>query len=142
VNPYNRNEAETMAFSEGLKTALVTEWERNESWNKGRKIADRCFVTSIHNGDYLKVQGVDFSEGTKSIEMSIASLYGGQIAIHTDKIDGPNLGTILVTTSGEGDHWKTITTPVKKVQGVHDLYFVFSGKKDLLNLDWWQFLAK
>ena len=139
VNPYNRNEAETMAFSEGLKTELVTEWERNVAWNKGRKIADRCFVTSVHNGDYILVQGVDFSKGASTVEMSIASLYGGDIVLHIDQMDGPVLGTVRVTTSAEGDRWKTISTPVKKVHGTHDLYFVFSGKKDLLNFDWWQF---
>lgn len=139
VNPYNRIEAETMAFSEGLKTTMVTEWERNTSWNKGKKIMDRNFVTHIHHGDYLKVQGVDFSKGATSIEVSVASLYGGVIEIHTDKIDGPILGTVRVTNSGEGDRWKTISTPVKNVKGVHDLFFVFSGKIDLLNFDWWKF---
>jgi len=138
INPYNRNEAEAMAYSEGLKTTMVTEWERNVSWNKGKKVADRYFVTSINNGDYIKIQGVDFSKGSKSVDVNVASLYGGAIEIHTDKIDGPLLGVIQVTTSGEGDLWKTVTAPVKNVLGVHDLYFVFSGKKDLFNLDWWK----
>jgi hypothetical protein len=139
VNPYNRIEAETMAFSEGLKTAMMTEWERNDSWNNGKKIMDRCFVTSIHNGDYFKVQGVEFSKGATSIVVNVASLYGGEIEIHTDKIDGPIMGTIRITTSGEGDSWKTISTPVKNIQGVHDLFFIFNGKKDLFNLDWLKF---
>jgi len=141
LNPYNRVEAETIAYSEGLKTELVTEWERNISWNKGKKIADRLFVTSINNGDYIKVQGVDFSKGAVSVDVSIASLYGGKIEIHTDKIDGPNMGTINVNTSAEGDLWKTITTPVKNIKGVHDLFFVFRGEKDLFNFDWWKFNA-
>ncbi len=139
VNPYNRVEAETMAYSEGLKTELVTEWERNISWNKGKKIADRLIVTSINNGDYLKVQGVDFSKGATTIEVSVASLYGGKIEIHSDKIDGPILGIVNVDTSGEGDIWKTVTTPVKNIKGVHDLFFVFRGEKDLFNFDWWKF---
>ena len=139
LNPYKRVEAETMAYSEGLKTDLVTEWERNVSWNKGKKIADRLFVTSINNGDFIKVQGVNFSKGTTSIDVSVASLYGGKIEIHTDKIDGPIMGTVNVNTSGEGDIWKTITTPVKNIKGVHDLFFVFKGEKDLFNFDWWKF---
>jgi len=142
LNPYNRTQAETMAFSEGLKTELVTEWERNVSWNKGKKIADRLFITSINNGDYIKVQGVDFSKGSASVDVSVASLYGGKIEIRTDKIDGPILGTVVINTSGEGDLWKTVTTPVKNINGVHDLYFVFRGEKDLFNLDWWKFSAK
>jgi len=139
VNPYNRDEAETIAYSEGLKTESVTEWERNIPWDKGRKIADRLFVTSIHNGDYMKVQGVDFSKGATSVDVSVASLYGGKIEIHTDKIDGSILGTINVTASGEGDIWKTISTPVNNSKGVHDLFFVFRGEKDLFNFEWWKF---
>jgi len=139
VNPYNRIEAETMAFSEGLKTEFTTEWERNIPWDRGRKIADRLFVTSINNGDYIKVQGVDFSKGATSVDVSVASLYGGKIEIHTDKIDGPKLGIINVNTSGEGDIWKTISTPVNNINGVHDLFFVFRGEKDLFNFDWWKF---
>ena len=83
-------------------------------------IAERLFVTSINNGDYVKVQGVDFSKGASSIEVSVASLKGGKIEIHTDKIIGPLLGVVNVTASGEGDVWKTITTPVKNISGVHD----------------------
>ena len=142
LNPYNRTEAETIAYSEGLKTESATEWERNVAWDKGKKIADRLFVTSINNGDYLKVQGVNFYKGATSVDVSIASLKGGKIEIHTDKIDGPVLGTIDVTTSAEGDLWKTITTPVKNIKGVHDLFFVFRGTNELFNFDWWKFNFK
>jgi len=137
LSPYQRTEAETMAFSEGLKTDMVTEWERSGRNNK--KIGDKIFITSIHNGDYIKVQGVDFSKGVTSVDASVASLSGGKIEIRTDKIDGPIMATINVTTSGEGDSWKTITTPVKNIKGVHDLFFVFKGDKDLFNFDWWKF---
>jgi hypothetical protein len=139
VNPYMRVEAECIAFSEGLKTEFVTEWERNISWDKGKKIADRLFVTSIQNGDYLKVQGVDFSNGATSIDVSIAPLYGGKIEIHTGKIDGPILGIIDIKASGEGDVWRTITTPVENIKGIYDLFFVFRGEKDLFHFDWWCF---
>ena len=139
LNPYQRVEAETMAQSEGVETEFASEWERNIPWDTGKKIADRLFVTSIHNGNYIKVQAVDFSKGTSSVDVSIASLKGGRIEIHTDKIDGPILGTIKVTTSGEGDLWRTINTPVKKIKGVHDLFFVFRGENELFNFDWWKF---
>jgi arabinoxylan arabinofuranohydrolase len=142
LNPYNRVEAETIAFSEGLKTEKVTEWERNVSWNRGKKIADRIIVTSINNGDYIKVQGVDFLTGASSVDVNLASLNGGKIEIRIDKINGPLLATVNVTTSAEGDVFKTIKTPVKKVTGVHDLYFVFKGEKELFNFDWWQFNTK
>ncbi len=142
LNPYNKVEAETIAFSEGVKTEKATEWERNISWNKGKMIDERLFVSSINNGDYIKVQGVDFSKGASSIEVSVASLKGGKIEIHTDKISGPLLGVVNVTASGQGDIWKTITTPVKNISGIHDLFFVFKGEKELFDFDWWKFNSK
>ena len=51
LDPYVRVEAETIAFSKGL--SLVTE----PSDDGG------IHVTAIHNGDYIKVKGVDFGTG-------------------------------------------------------------------------------
>ncbi|WP_311948036.1 glycoside hydrolase family 43 protein [Mucilaginibacter terrae] len=142
LNPYTRVEAETIAYSEGLKTEKTTEWERNISWNKGNKIADRLYVSSINNGDYLKVQGVDLSSGVSSVEVNVAALHGGKIEIHVDQLNGPLLGSINIDRSGEGDLFKTITTPVRSMTGTHDLYFVFKGEKDLFYFDWWKFNKK
>jgi arabinoxylan arabinofuranohydrolase len=138
LNPYNRVEAETIAYSEGLKTEMVDEWERHNPWNKGKKVLERRFVSSINNGDYMKVQGVDFSSGVSSVDVHVAALYGGKIEIHTDKIDGPLLALINVNRSAEGDVFRTITTPVKSITGTHDVYFVFKGEKDLFHFDWWR----
>lgn len=142
LNPYKRVEAETMAWSEGVKTEFATEWERNVSWDKGKKIADRLFVTSIHHGDYIMVKGVDFSKGASSVDVNVSSLFGGKIEIRTDKKDGSLIGTVNINTLAEGDLWKTISTPVKNIKGIHDVYFVFRGEKDLFNFDWWMFKAK
>ncbi len=139
VNPYVLNEAETMAHSVGLKTAKVTEWERNVSWNKGKKIADRMIVTDVHHGDYLKVRGIDFSKGVSSIQVNAASLNGGETELHIDAIDGPVLGTVSLKATGEGDVWKTTTAPLKDIKGLHDVFFVFKGKNELFNIDWWMF---
>jgi arabinoxylan arabinofuranohydrolase len=141
LNPFKRVEAETMAWSVGLKTMFETEWEGDFEWARGKKIADRLFVTSIHNGDYIMVKGVDFSNGAKSIEVSAASLYGGKIEIRTGKIDGPVIATVDINTSREGGIWRTFSAPVRSVTGVNDLYFVFKGEKDLFNFDWWKFIA-
>lgn len=139
LNPFKRVEAETMAWSEGLKTHFETEWEGDFDWDRGRKIADHLYVTSINHGDYMLVKGVDFANGAKSIEVSISPVNGGEIEIHVDKIDGPRIATVDVNSSREAGFWKTFSAPVEKVKGVHDVYFVFRGEKELFNFDWWQF---
>ena len=77
--------------------------------------------------------------GATSVDVSVASLYGGKIEIHADKIDGQILGIVDIIGTGEGDIWKKITTPVNSIKEVHDLFFVFKGEKDLFNFDWWKF---
>lgn len=139
LNPYQQVEAETMAYSEGVKAVNSPLWERDKTTNKREKIGDMIFVTSIHNGDFIMVQGADFSKGSSSIDLRVASLSGGTIEIRIGKKDGPIVGTAKLTTSAEGDIWKTITVPVKNIHGIHDLYFVFKGEKDLFNFDWWKF---
>jgi len=139
LNPFKRVEAETMAWSEGLKTMFETEWEGAFEWARGKKIADRLFVTSIQNGDYIMVKGVSFSKGVKSVDVSAASLYGGKIEIRTGKMDGPIIATVDINTAREGGVWRTFSAPVKSITGIHDLYFIFKGEKDLFNFDWWEF---
>ncbi|WP_433903506.1 carbohydrate-binding protein [Sphingobacterium puteale] len=49
------------------------------------------------------------------------------------------LGVVNVTGKGEGDVYKTINTAMKTIKGIHDLYFVFKGEKELFYFDWWKF---
>ncbi|MDH6312914.1 arabinoxylan arabinofuranohydrolase [Parabacteroides sp. PFB2-10] len=126
LNPYKRTEAETISWSEGLKTKRNTQ--------------TGMYVTSVHNNDYIRLQAVDFKKGAKSFEVSAAAVRGGKIEIRLDAVDGTLLGVCDITQSGSQDAWKTFTTKVKKEKGVHDLYFVFKGGEgELFNLDYWKF---
>jgi arabinoxylan arabinofuranohydrolase len=128
LNPFERVEAETIARSEGLKTALDN--------NTG------MYVTRINNGNFIKVRSVDFGRGAKSFRASVASANnGGSIEIHLGSPQGQLIGTCKVkNTRGK---WKTVKTKTTPVEGVHDLYFVFKGGEgELFNFDWWGFERK
>lgn len=127
LNPYKRTEAETIGWSEGLKTASDN--------SKG------VYVTNINNGDYIKVRSVDFAKGSKTFEAAVSSASkGGKIEIRLNSKDGELLGTLDVNNTGGLNNWKTFSCKVNKVAGVHDLYFVFKGDNgELFNFDWWKF---
>lgn len=127
VNPYKRVEAETIAWSEGLKT------------NKNYKVG--VYVTSVHHNDYIQVKAVDFKKGAKSFEACAASQNGGKIELRLDSKDGKLLGICDIPHTGELNNWKTFTTEVEKVKGIHDLFLVFKGgeEDELFNLDYWKF---
>lgn len=129
-NPYRRVEAETMAFSKGVKS------EPNDEIG--------LYISEIHNDDYIKVCAVDFGkQSPKSFTASVASaLRGGFIEVRTDSVNGKLLATLSVSHTGGWECWNTLTVPVtESVAGLHDLYFVFKGRIGckLFNLDWWAF---
>ena len=128
-DPYRKVEAETMAFSKGVKT------EQNDQVG--------VYVTNIHNGDYIKLQNVHFcNKIPRTFTARVASgLRGGQIEIRIDSIGGKLLGTVNVPGTGGWEQWQTITTDLTAIaSGHHDMYFVFKGRKGpkLFNFDWWE----
>lgn len=134
LNPFQRVEAETIAFSKGVKSEL--------------NVKTGIYVSEIHNGDYLKVREVDFgNEGVKQVEICAASaLRGGIIEIHADSIGGTLIAEVKVSHTGGWEVWKTFKKKLSEedganLKGVHDVYFSFKGRKGckLFNLDWWRF---
>ena len=128
-DPYRKVEAETMAFSKGVKT------EQNDQIG--------VYVTDIHNGDYIKLQNVHFcNKIPRTFTARVASgLRGGQIEIRIDSVGGKLLGTVNVPGTGGWEQWQTITTDLTAIaSGHHDMYFVFKGRKGpkLFNFDWWE----
>ena len=81
------------------------------------KSAFRLFVSSIIHGDYIMVKG------ETSIEISASSIYGGQIEIRVDEINGALITTVEVNTSRKAWIWKALNALVKSFKGVHDLCF-------------------
>ena len=123
LNPYKRVEAETMAWSKGVKS---------------EKTNNRVAVNDINNGDYIMLKGVNFGKGAKSITINAAPLNGGTVEIRIDNINGKSLGTCKI--AGEENKWSNYTAGMANISGVHDLYLVFKGDTDkqLFKLDCWQ----
>lgn len=126
VDPYKKVEAETIAWSEGLKTSGNSQ--------------SGVYLSRINNGDYLIVRSVDFGKGAKSFAARVASAsQGGQIEVRLDNPDGKLLGTIDVKNTGGLEKWATVKGKVKKATGVNDVCLVFKGGEgELFNFDWWQ----
>lgn len=100
MNPYKKTEAETMAWSEGVKAT--------DDKDLG------VFISSINNGDYIKVRDVDFGKGTKNFFARVVSSSTSRIEIKLDGIDGALIGTCNVNNTGGLDKWSTIHCKVKK----------------------------
>ncbi|GJC84857.1 arabinoxylan arabinofuranohydrolase [Colletotrichum liriopes] len=129
LNPYVRQEGETMAWSSGVETETCSEGGMAVSW--------------INNNDYIKVKGVAFGNGAKSFSARVASANsGGKIELRLSSISGALVGTCIVTGTGGWQNWATVTCPVSGATGTQDLYLKFTGGGgELFNVNWWQFSA-
>ena len=127
LNPYVRQEAETIAWGQGVETEVASGGGMN--------------VGYIDNGDYIKVKGVAFGTGATSYTARVASAgSGGTIELRLDGTNGPLVGTCRVSGTGGWQTWTDTTCGVSGATGTHDLYLRFTGGSgSLFNLDHWRF---
>lgn len=122
VNPYNRVEAETMAWSWGVKTDRLAGFEH--------------YVTQIHNGDWIRIREVDFGQnGPDAIELHILNFRtSGVVEFYIDSLGGNPFAAFDVKAKG------TMKTAVARpVAGRHDVYILFrGGDEQFFDFDWWQ----
>ncbi|WP_437760819.1 glycoside hydrolase family 43 protein [Sorangium sp. So ce1389] len=129
LDPYVMTEAETIAWESGVETEACSEGGIN--------------VTSIEDGDYIKVKGVDFGPGAVSFDARVASATGGgSIELRLDSTTGTLVGTCTVEGTGGPQTWVTRSCAVDGATGIHDLYLKFTGGNGpLFNFNWWKFTA-
>ena len=128
LNPYQRVEAETIAWESGVKIAKTN--------------GVGVYVTGIHDGSYIEVRNVDFTgKGAAKFTACVAgSTNGGAIELRLDSETGPVVGTLKVKPTGSLNKWKTQSCSVRGAKGVHDLFLKFTGGSGpLFDFDWWKF---
>lgn len=130
LNPYRKNEAETIAFSEGVKA----------SENKEVGV----FVNAMQHNAYTSVKGVDFgNSGPSKFTARVGTTINGGVTmeIRLGSKEGRLLGAISVPITGGDNRWELVSTDVEKITGVHDLFFVFKADKPgrIMFFDYWMF---
>jgi hypothetical protein len=130
LNPYLQTEAETIAWESGVQTEVTSD------------TGGGMDVTSINNGDYIKIRSIDFGAGATSFDARVASdASGGNIELHLDSLTGTMIGTCAVSATGGAQTWATKSCSINSTTGVHDLFLTFtgSGSANLFNFNWWRF---
>ena len=130
LNPFAQVEAETIAWESGVQTEVTTD------------TGGGMDVTSINNGDYIKVKSVDFGTGATSFNARVAaSAAGGSIELHLESQTGTMIGSCAVAATGGAQTWATQTCMITSTTGVHDLFLKFtgSGSGNLFTFNWWKF---
>lgn len=131
LNPYELTQAETISWSEQVKSY------------QNDKVG--VFIKAKKDGAYSSVKNVDFGPvGASSFFARAGTTHhsGITLEVRSGAVDGPLLAELHVPMTGGDDRWTTVEVPLKnKIQGVHDLFFVYKGKvkSNPLYFDCWKF---
>lgn len=121
IDPYAVNQAETLFTASDISYA-----DTEENGN---------MLISGNKGSWTYVSGVNFS---KKDAMFAAKVKGkGRIEVYADSIDGKPIAAVEFNCN---EFKKVYTDDVKKIEGIHNIYFVISGGNMLF--DEWQFASK
>lgn len=116
-DPYRVNRAATMCSQSGVTIEMTGGLE--------------TVVAEINEGDWIRVKGVDFSNGASQF---IARVKGkGVIDIRLDDVASATVGSVDFDT----DEYANIVNNVDNITGTHDVYFLLGG--DGWKFDSWQF---
>jgi len=130
LNPYSKVEAETIAWSEGVKSM------QNDVVG--------VFITAMKPDAYSVVRDVDFRKtGPSEFTARVGTTHNGNVKmeVRIDSLDGEVIADINVPLTGGNDRWALVNTAVKKVTGVHDVYFIYKAKSEsnIMFFDYWKF---
>ncbi|MEU7786215.1 glycoside hydrolase family 43 protein [Amycolatopsis sp. NPDC049159] len=127
LNPYTRQEAETIAWGSGIETEPAAEGGMDVGW--------------LENGDSIKVRNVAFGAGAKTFTARVASAAaGGTIELRLGSTTGTVVGRCTVAGTGGWQTWTSVSCPVTGATGTQDLVLRFTGGSGyLFNVNWWQF---
>ena len=140
LNPFERVEAETMAWGYGLKSAKMgienTGVVADMPTSTGKK---NMYIFDINDGEFIKLRGVDFAQGARKFNITAASTGGCKVTLRLDNQNGPVIGEATISKTGNVEKYKSFNAKVNAAQGVHDLYLCFSNTDGETRLDWWKF---
>lgn len=136
VDAHTENRAVNFAVMGGVDT-VAADSVASECGSGNMALGD------IQSGDFIKVGGVDFgstipSSFSATVRNAADTQAEGVIRISIDSLDGEVLGYLPVSDLPAGEDFTEITAQLTgNAEGVHDLFFVFSGEG--YEIEKWQF---
>ena len=125
IDPYKPIQASKASKSAGTSVEVDT--------------TGRSYVSSVNNFDWLQFSRVDFGKGgAAAVSVTVTgAVEGSGIEVVLDDVAGDVIGSLAVPKTADDKAWTTVTAPVRKVTGVHDVILRFHGSSQdsLMNID-------
>jgi arabinoxylan arabinofuranohydrolase len=136
LNPYQVNEAETMAWAGGITTAPTN--ELSETFGLVNMAVEKLDSEDV--GGFVGVSGVDFGDTSpRTFTAKVSSAHAGNaIKVTVGAPANEAIAYVEVPNTGDSQRFAEVTVGLTKVvTGVHDLFFVLYGKE--FCFDAWSF---
>ena len=135
LNPYELQQAETMATSGGIEYEDFTNITPKPSINNlGNEVSENLQV-QMHNGSWIQVRKVDFGT-TGAAKFTLRAKGTGTLEIRTERKGAKPSATFEFSSSNMSD--QTFDVDATKFQGVKTIFIVAASANDLY-VDAWQF---
>lgn len=135
LNPYELQQAETMATSGGIEYEDFTNITPKPSINNlGNEVSENLQV-QMHNGSWIQVRKVDFGT-TGAAKFTLRAKGTGTLEIRTERKGAKPSATFEFSSSNMSD--QTFDVDATAFQGVKTIYIIADSANDLY-VDAWQF---
>lgn len=101
-------------------------------------------LAKIENNDWAAYKYLNFGNGAASISLcATQGIQPTKITLKADKLWGAPIATLEIPGGGDGKTFKTFTTNIKPINGIHAIYLIFSiSTNEQMNVDWLRFNSK
>ncbi|MGJ8592741.1 MAG: family 43 glycosylhydrolase [Aquaticitalea sp.] len=127
-----RHQAEAFAEQFGIKV---------EDQKDGKKTQG---LGAISNGDWTSYTDIDFGNSADPFSFRIRISTpndGGTIVLRLNDSKGTIVGSIPVSSTGGWENYKTLSTTINGIRGIHTLYLCYVGEaENLFNLNWFEWI--
>ena len=137
LNPYELQQAETMATSGGIEYEDFTNITPQTSINKLGNEASENLQVQMHNGSWVMLRNVDFGTAGAT-KFTLRAKGTGTLEIRTDRKGATPAATLNFSSSDMSD--QTFDVDATKFQGVKAVYLVAASANDFY-VDAWQFTS-
>ena len=135
MNPYQLQEAETMANCGGVSYEDFTNIQKNTRVSTLGNDASRNMQVQMRTGSWITQRRVDFGT-TGAAKYMLRAKGTGTLEIRVGRIGAKAAGTVNISSTEMEDY--TIEVDASKLQGVKNVFFVVTSADDLY-VDAWQF---
>jgi hypothetical protein len=136
IDAASRIEAENFDSNNGVKTEPASDIDggRNIGW--------------IANGDWVGFKNIDFhSSGMNMFIARVASGapegVSGLVQVALDSPTATPVASFSIKNTGGWQSWRTITTNISRVTGIHTVYLTFASGQpvEFVNVNWFTFAS-